>query len=170
MARAKNICIEGARIIFRNFKGKGDRYNPEGRRTFGVIIDNEAAQDLLDEGWHIKFLKPREEGEEPQAYLPVRVNYKTSPPALYLVTKKRKTLLSEDMVGTLDNAELENVDLVISPYYWSMPNKDGTEDTGITAYIKTGYFKIVEDAFYDKYASYDDPAGKSDDEEIPFDN
>lgn len=166
MARAKNICIEGARIIFRNFQGKGDRFNPEGRRTFGVIIDNEQALDLIEEGWRIKYLNPREEGEEKQAYLPVRVNYKTAPPSLYLVTKRTKTLLTEETVGTLDNAELENVDLVISPYHWSMPSKDG-EDTGITAYIKSGYFTIVEDAFYEKYAKYDDPNyGK---EEIPFD-
>ena len=170
MARPKNICIENARIIFRNFKGKGDRYNPEGRRNFGVIIDNDAAQDLIDEGWHVKFRPAREEGEEPLAYLPVRVNYKTSPPALYLVTRKKKTLLSEDQVGTLDNADLENVDLVISPYFWEMDGKNGKE-SGITAYIKTGYFKIVEDAFYDKYASYDEATTKpSEEEEIPFEN
>ena len=166
MNRPKNICIENARIIFRNFKGKADRFTPEGRRSFGVIIDNDSAQDLMDEGWHIKFLKPRDDEEEPQAYLPVRVNYKTSPPALYLVTKRKKTLLSEDTVGTLDNAEIENVDLVISPYNWTMPGGD----EGITAYVKTGYFTIVEDAFYDKYSKYDEPSSSSDDDELPFDD
>ena len=166
MNRPKNICIEDARIIFRNFKGKGDRFNPEGRRSFGVIIDPSMAADLEEEGWHIKYLKPREEGEDPVPYLPVRVNYKTAPPALYLVTSKKKTLMTEETVGSLDNAEFENIDLVISPYNWTMPNGD----TGITAYIKAGYFKIVEDAFYEKYAKYDEPTGAKGDDELPFDD
>ena len=166
MAKTKNICIEDAKIIFRNFKGKGDKFNPEGRRTFGVIIDNDAAADLAEEGWHIKYLKPRDDDEEPQAYLPVRVSYKNTPPSIYLVTKRKKTAMTEENIGTLDNAELENVDLVISPYHWEIEGRNGVE-SGITAYLKSGYFKIVEDAFYEKYAKYDDPA--ADEEELSFD-
>ena len=61
MARVKNIALEGAKIIFRNFAGKGDKFNPSGRRNFGVLIDNETAEDLIEEGWHVKWLKAREE-------------------------------------------------------------------------------------------------------------
>lgn len=161
MAKVKNICINDAKLIFRNFKGKGDKFNPEGRRTFGVVLDSETAQDLQEEGWHVKFLKPRDDEEEPTPYLPIRVNYKTIPPQIYMVTKKKKTLMDESTVGTLDNAELKEVDLVISPYNWEMANGD----SGITAYLKTGYFTIVEDPFYEKYAKYDDPSSE---EEIPF--
>ena len=164
MAKVKNIVMENARIIFRNFSGKGDKYNPQGRRTFGLIVNREDAAALEEEGWHIKYLNQREDEEAPQPYLPVRVSYAVSAPAVYMVTRKKKTLLSEENVNILDNAELENVDVVISPYHWSMPNGD----SGITAYLKTGYFKIVEDAFYDKYADYDTPNGKAEDDEIPF--
>ena len=168
MARTKNIVIEDAKIIFRNFKGKGDKYNPEGRRTFGVLIDNEVAEDLAAEGWHIKYLRARDEDEAEQAYLPVRVSFKNAPPAIYLVTKHKKTQLTEELVGTLDNAEFETIDLTISPYHWSIEGKNGTEE-GITAYLKSGYFTIVTDAFYDKYAKYDETGTKStDDDEIPF--
>lgn len=170
MAKVKNIVVENAKIIFRNFAGKGDRFNPQGRRNFGVLIDADAAEELAEEGWHIKYLKAREEGEQPQAYLPVRVSYAVTPPAVYMVTKKKKTLLSEENVSTLDNADIENADLVISPYFWTMPGKNG-EESGITAYLKTGYFTIVEDAFYDKYSKYDDPIVPpvdTDDIEIPF--
>lgn len=164
MARIKNIVMEGARIIFRNFAGKGDKFNPQGRRTFGLIIDREDAAALEEEGWHIKCLKQRDDEEAPQPYLPVRVSFASAAPAMYLVTRKKKTLLTEDTVSMLDNAELENVDVVISPYHWTMPNGD----SGITAYLKTGYFKIVEDAFYDKYSSYDDPKVATDEDELPF--
>lgn len=173
MAKTKNIALENAKIIFRNFAGKQDRFTPAGRRNFGVLIDNEIAEDLIDEGWHIKYLKPREEGEEPQAYLPVRVSYAVSAPAIYMVTKNKKTLLSEAQVSLLDNAEFENVDIVISPYYWTIPGKNGEDEHGITAYLKSGYFTIVTDAFYDKYAKFDegnikDPDATTDADEIPF--
>lgn len=160
MAKVKNIAIKNARIIFRNFAGKNDKYNTVGRRQFGVVIDPDAAQDLIEEGWHIKFLKPRDDEETPTPYLPVRVSFAVSAPAMYLITKKKKNVLTEDKIAMLDNAEFEKIDLEISPYYWTMP----TGESGITAYLKTGYFTIVEDPFYEDYAKYDDPSG----EEIPF--
>ena len=141
------------------------------------MIDNSEAAELEDEGWHIKYLKPKEEGGDPQAYLPVRVNFDVIPPAVYMVTKKRKTLLTEKTIVTLDNAELTNVDLVISPYFWSIPGKNGGEERGITAYLKEGYFTILESPFYEKYAKFDDEADSEnvtdvddsiDADEIPF--
>ena len=171
MANVKNITIEGARIIFRNFAGKESKYNAAGRRNFGVCIDNEDAELLAEEGWNVKYLKPREEGEEPQAYISVRVNYEVIPPAIYMVTKKRKVLMNEKTVATLDNADIENVDLVINPRFWT----DNNGERKITAYLKTAYFTIQEDAFYDKYSKYDEPEQDDfirptvkGDDEIPF--
>lgn len=169
--KVKNIVIDGARIIFRNFTGKESKYNPQGRRKFGVIINNSEAAELEDEGWHIKWLKPRDEDEEPQAYLEVRVNYaEDSAPAIYMVTSRKKTLLTEENVATLDHADLKHVDLTITPYFWTKG-----DEHGITAYIKSGYFTIVEDPFYEKYAKYDEPNGivasvdeSIDADEIPF--
>lgn len=171
--KVKNIVIDGARIIFRNFSGKGDRFNPQGRRNFGVMIDNAEAAELEDEGWHIKWLKPKEEGGDPQAYLPVRVNFAAVPPQVWMLTSRKKTALDEETIKTLDNAELKNVDLVISPYYWTVPGRNGEDEHGITAYLKTGYFTIVEDPFYEKYAKYDeggvsDVNDSIDADEIPF--
>lgn len=172
MAKLKNIVIEDAKIIFRNFGGKESRFNSAGRRNFGVLIDNDEAKDLEEEGWHIKWLKPREEGEEPQAYLPVRVNYAAVPPTVYMVTSRKKTLMSEKNIATLDNADLKTANIVISPYFWTIQGGRGKEDEhGITAYLKTGYFEIVEDPFFEKYAKYDDPDIKDPDDgadEIPF--
>ena len=33
------ITIEDTKLILKNFAGKEDKYTPEGRRSFGVLID-----------------------------------------------------------------------------------------------------------------------------------
>ena len=174
MANIPDIIKEDARIIFRNFGGNRDKYNPAGQRNFGLIISPADAEALIEEGWHIKYLKPREEGDEPQPYLPVKVSYAKKPPVIYLVTesrgKRKKTALGEDDIKILDNAEFKNIDLDISPYPWTFIGKNGME-SGITAYLKTGYFTIVSDVFADKYDSEDlvwPNRDEEDEDEIPF--
>jgi hypothetical protein len=91
MANRTNVTLEGdkhgIKIAFRNFEGREDVYNPKGARNFAIIFERpEVAQKLIDDGWNIKFLKPRDEGDEPTPYLPVAVSYKIRPPKIALVT------------------------------------------------------------------------------------
>lgn len=159
----ENITIENARIIFRNLSGKPDKYNPNGgKRGFAVVIDDpKFAEDLLKEGWNVKPFKVKE-GEEPVDgdpghYLLVKVLYSDrSNPHIYLCTKKSKTMLNEDTIGSLDYAEISSVDIVIRPYEWKVRDEEG-----IAAYVKTMYVNVVEDEFADKY-DYDE------EEERPF--
>lgn len=160
---AENITIENARIIFRNFSGEEGKFNAKGDRNFCVLIDDEDADILTLDGWNIKWLKPRDEEDKPQAYLPVKVNFNNIPPKVILVTSRGKTKLDEDTVGSLDWAELENVDLIIRPYDWNVNGK-----TGRKAYLKAGYFTIVEDAFESKYYDVPENVSSANDEEVPF--
>ena len=64
-----NITIENARIGFRNFSGKESRYNPAGRKNFCVFLDNELAVKLQNDGWNVRWLTPKDEGEPDQGYL-----------------------------------------------------------------------------------------------------
>ena len=66
-----NITIENARLIFRDFTGEKNKYNND--RTFGVVLDPEFADKLENDGWNVKRLAPREEGDEPLCFLTVKV-------------------------------------------------------------------------------------------------
>lgn len=156
------IKMENARIIFRNFSGKADKYNPKGgARKFSVVIeDPEMAEELKKDGWNVKQLKPRSEDEEPNYHLSVKVNYDNRPPKIYLITKHHKTLLNEETVDSLDYADISKVDLVISPYPY---NVNGSE--GIAAYLKAMYVNVIEDDFADKYNFDED----DEEDELPFD-
>ena len=143
------VLMEGVRIIFRNFAGKEGQYNREGDRNFAVLLDPSVAEAMAADNWNVKWLRPRseEEGEEPQAYLPVSVNFKGRPPRVVLVTSRGRTNLDEDNIEMLDWADILNVDLIVRPYEWTVNNK-----SGIKAYLQSMYVTIEEDALEAKYS------------------
>lgn len=153
MAADGQLLMENAEIIFRNFSGKEGMYNAEGDRNFCVLLDDDTAKKLIDDGWNIKHLKPREEDDDPQAYLQVSVKYRgrngntVRPPTIVLVTSKGRTSLSEAECELLDWVDIANVDLIIRPFQWAVSGK-----TGIKAYLKSIYITIREDALQLKYA------------------
>jgi hypothetical protein len=158
----KNLVVENAHIAFRNFSGKESKFNRAGNRNFSVIFDKETGEDLKEQGWNVGILKPRDEYDEPSYKLAVSVQYGKFPPKIYMVSGRKKTLLDEHTVGTLDFAEIDNVDLVIRPYNWEVNGK-----TGVKAYVQTMYVQIREDKFAAKYdfEDFDDPI---DDGDAPF--
>ena len=154
MANDGTVLMEGVRIVFRNFAGKEDQYNREGDRNFAVLLDEETAKAMSEDGWNIKWLKPREddEGEEEQAYLPVSLRFDVFPPNVTLVTSGSRTKLDESTIEMLDFADITNVDLIVRPYTWQVNAK-----TGIKAYVKTMFVTIDEDELVKKYAQMDEP-------------
>lgn len=157
----KNIRLEGARILWPNFSGKEDKYNPKGNRNFTVLLeDPEVAKALMAEGWNVRERPPRDEDGEPWYILNVAVGYNYPPKVVLVASNGTKTELGESDIGKLDFVEFENIDLLIRPYNY---NVNGTE--GVKAYLKIGYFTLIQDEFADKYPD-PIPVSTSD---LPFD-
>lgn len=161
----KPLVLENVKIVFRNFSGNEGPFNKAGDRNFGLLIDADSAEAMERDGWNIKYLKPREEGDEQQAWLKIKVNFNGRPPKVMLVTSKGKTPLGEDMVSLLDWAQIASVDLIISPYDWTVNGK-----SGITAYLTSIFVTIEEDELDRKYANVPDTAQNTMAKEIETDH
>ena len=139
-----NINIENARIIFRNFSGREDKYNRAGVRTFGVVIDNDlTVSQLTNDGWNVKMTILK---NKPTYYIPVEAGFERMPPKVFLISGRQKTQLDEESIAELDYADIKNIDLTLRPYQWEVQEK-----SGVKAYLKTMYVTIEEDALANKY-------------------
>ena len=161
------VQIDGARIIYRNFSGRGTQYNREGDRNFCLVIDDpDIAQTLIDEGFNVKIREPREEGESPFMYMKVNVKYHPKGsdlerlnPVAVLVSGRNRTSLDDESVCCLDNIDIANVDLDISGSNWNVNGRSGR-----SAYLSKIYVTQELDRFASRY--YNEENETSD--EIPY--
>lgn len=148
----KPVNIENATIGFKNFSGKEGPYNRKGERSFAVFLDQGTAETMAAEGWNVKFpnrtqedrVDPDENTRDP--YVQVSVTFDNFPPNVFLISNGAPTRIGADEVGMLDWAEITNIDLVLRPYEWTVNG-----NSGIKAYLKSGYFSIITDPFAGKY-------------------
>lgn len=146
------LQIDDAKIIFRNFEGRGDKYNREGDRNFSLLIeDPDTADSLIENGWNVRIKPGRDEDEGPFMRLPVKVKFTDYGPNVYLVTGDRRNELDEESIGCLDNIDIESVDLDIRPYDWEVNGRAGR-----TAYLQS--MQVVQriDRFAARYAAKDE--------------
>jgi hypothetical protein len=149
---AKTFMVEDARIIFRNFAGKEGQYNREGDRNFAVVLTPDIAQQMLEDGWNVRQLASREEGDEDTPYISISVNFNNRPPRVVLLTSTTRTQLNEDSVELLDWADIKSADLIARGYDWSVNGKTGTK-----AYLQSLFVTIEEDALERKYSIHENP-------------
>ena len=157
-SQLSDFTLMNARIFFRNFAGRESQFNAAGKRNFGLAIHPEDAKILRDQGWNVKQLRAREEGDQPQDWLPVEVSYRNKPPRVVMVTEKFnratgnieavRTTIPEEQVEMVDFAETTNIDVKINPYPY-----DFNGNKGVKAYLKAMYITIRMDELEKKYAS-----------------
>jgi hypothetical protein len=117
------LQINDARIIHRNFEGRGSQYNREGDRNFSIVIPTqEMADELIARGWNVKIKDARDEGDDPFIFLPVKVSFNGYGPAVYLQSGNRRVELDEETVKCLDDIDIIGADMDIRPYDWGPIN------------------------------------------------
>lgn len=154
------LQIDDAIIIFKNFKGEGGRYNTEGNRNFAILIqDQEIANALIEDtneygiGWNVHIKAPREEGDDPFMYLPVKVKFNGRGPVVYLKSGANRVKLTEDTIACLDDIDIASVDLDIRPYDGKRP--DGTPFR--SAYLQSMCVVQNIDRFSARFAAEEHP-------------
>ena len=149
MEKPANLVIESAVIRKRNFEGRGDDYNAEGQRNFRLVIPDENAQELSDQGWNVKDVCAKETGEHIYYYILIKVSYKYFGPRINVISNGRMYAWGEEDVARIDSLDIENVDLEISASHWERSN--GKE--GITAYLREMYITLKDSKLSEKYGA-----------------
>ena len=162
----ENVIIENARVLggsFRNFAGKESQFNAKGSRNFVIDLDPEKGHELQNLGWPVRWSpdKYSDDGEM-RATLKVNVKYTTRdgrkliPPKVVVMSSRGKVNYDEDMISMLDTMDIAKCDVILSPYEYKTMGREG-----VSAYLKTMYVTMAEDALDLKY---NEPA----DEETPW--
>ena len=154
------LLINDARIVFKNFAGREDKYNREGDRNFSLVIPTEEMANMLmndvnAEGapWNVKIKPPRDEDDTPFMRLPVKIKYNNGRgPKVYLNTGRRTIELKEDELHRLDRIDIASVDMDIRPYDNVVNGKPYR-----TAYLQAIWVVQEVDRFTDRLAEEEYP-------------
>lgn len=165
--------INGAQLRFVNFRGEGSKFNKEGDRNFAILIEDgvlddgkterrltaeEIAQALIGDqnkygaGWNVKIKAPREDGDTPFIYLPVKVKFNDRGPKVFLESRANRVKLTEDTIAMLDDIDIASVDLDIRPYDDVISNKPFR-----AAYLQSMWVTQEVDRFEARFAEEEYP-------------
>ena len=156
-----NLQMDDAKIIFKNFAGRGGKYNREGDRNFCVkITDPDIADALIENGWNVKIKPPYEEGDLPDMMLKVKVKFSKFGPNIYLQSGDVRRKLNEKTVDCIDRIDIDRVDLDIRPFDSEVQGKEWR-----TAYLDN----ILVYQRFNRFATEDEyDGGYEDNDEVPF--
>ena len=152
--RRPQLLIEDATLLpgaFMNFAGEERQFNLPGNRNFHLVIPPELVEDMVADGWNVKFLKPRDEGDSETAHINVTVSYRGNrPPSLVLIKGGTQVSLDQEQAAIIDWIDIEKVDVMINPSFWEA--RDNSGRSGIKAYLDQIYITVRESALEQKYA------------------
>lgn len=122
------VIMQGKNINgqWSNFSGRQTKVNPQGgKRTFNVVLPEDVALELQNEGWNIKMIPSKNDDQADVLYFTeIVLNMeKKVEPDVYLCTewagRKKKTRLHGDDVGQLDDIRFAQADVNIYPHVHS---------------------------------------------------
>lgn len=154
-------------IKYRNFEGKGGRFNAEGKRNFCVVLDENTANQLEAEGYYVK-RRVLADGDT-ESYIKINVGMDSKwPPEIHVFTRN-----GENLYGAAELAALDEAD-IIKGEVWFKPYQSVNSDHK-TAWLDEMIVAIRDNQAKQKYASlFDDGVIPEDDgflpnEQMPWD-
>lgn len=149
----EDVELEDVKVkwAFSHFDGRADTFNDEGDHNFTIILPEETAQQLMQEGWNVREKEGYEEGDPPEFQLKVKISYRFEAPKIYLIKNGRKFRADERDLSDIRRDTCEQIDVIITPSRWVNGNR-----TGITAYAKELYATVRESRFASKYSDLEE--------------
>lgn len=127
-------------LLFRNFSCKDGQYK-SAYPNFNVVITEECANRLMDEGFAVKEYEDRDGNINYR--MKINARFDNFPPKVFKVCGKKKIRLDEETISDLDRDEIVRLDMTVS------------RSSGGANYLTTGYFTIDEDEI-DRLYDFDD--------------
>jgi hypothetical protein len=142
------LTLRDIRIIYKNFAGRGGKFNAEGKRNFGIPLEEAQAIALHEAGWAVKE-RIKESGDH-MYHLPVTVKMDgRRPPKIFLITmsENRRAQMTEENTFLVDDLEFDRIDVTLRPF-----NYDVNGNLGVAAYLKIFMGALHEDELELEYA------------------
>jgi hypothetical protein len=148
-----DVELEDVKVkwAFSHFDGREDTFNAQGDHNFQIILPDDIAKQLLDDGWNVRSMPGYEEGDPEEHLLKVKISYKYEPPKIYLIKGDRKLRAEQRDLADIRRDTCERIDIIITPSRWVAGGS-----TGITAYAKELYAKVKESRFSAMYADFEE--------------
>ena len=152
-----NVIIEDEDIIdiiFPNFQGAPDKFNPNGQMGNAWLVfekGNQKVEELIEKGFNVReFVTSNDydpDSESTELRLQVFVRFDNYPPKITLINQNdEKTMLDSNTMIMLDsalsNGQVERASFIISPYTWEFGGRNG-----VKAYVRAASFRIFEMPF-----------------------
>ena len=97
-----HYIVKGTRILFPNFQGAEQDYNPAGKRNFRLLVPADMASELKDQGISVREREGRTE-DDPTQYM-VKIGVYPTADIFLVESNNRKNRM------TIDNQDHENDD------------------------------------------------------------
>lgn len=174
MPRVNDIIIEAGEIAYSNFSGNPNKnFDGSNKRTVTFVIPPEIKDNLINDGWNVREqVFNNDPDREPRYLLEATICYRTrdgkpKDPGIFIVRSDRLVHVTEDIVDTLDGADILNVDVVLGPSYWEQGGRKG-----IRPYVNRMLVTVKENAIEKKYRELVEQMNEhvlpTDDSELPF--
>ena len=175
------VTFKDVEMRWKNFSGKSDDFNPQGKRFFHIVLNEDMVEELRNvelttksgktvRGANVKTHVPKNGEGDPMYTLKVLIG-DFFPEEVIRITPESRMKLTEDNIGNLDREYIEKAKVMVTLSPYERPG-----NTGITAYCRKLAVWIKEDNFDEDFrdipevgnAKYSPAENDPDDGDLPF--